>query len=306
MSRSNPPRVTTQPVSAPWIDAAVEAGGGVLVEPANATAVVWTKSDDPAGLASFLAANPGIDWVQLPWAGIEPYRDVLDHERIWSCAKEVYSDPVAEHALALLLAGFRQIHRFGAEVHWTEGAGQNLFGARVTILGGGGIAAAFIRLLAPFGCSVTVVRRTPTPMAGVDLVLGPDELHTALAGADAVVLALPLLSETRQVLGGAELALLAPGAWVINVARGEHVDTDALLAALESGHLGGAGLDVTDPEPLPDCHPLWSRRDVIITPHTANTKEMAAPLLSGRITENVRRYGAGQPLVGLVDPDLGY
>ena len=276
------------------------------MEAAQATAVVWTRPDDPAGLAAFLQANPAIDWVQLPWAGIEPYREVLDHKRIWSCAKEVYGEPVAEHALALLLAGFRQLHRFAREAIWTEGAGRNLFGARVTILGGGGIATALIRLLGPFGCDITVVRREPSPMQGADRVLGPGQLHLALTGADAVVLALPLLSETHHVLGAAEFALLAPGAWVINVARGEHIDTDALLAALESGHLGGAGLDVTDPEPLPTGHPLWSRPDVIITPHTGNTKEMAAPLLSGRITENVRRYGAGQPLVGLVDPDLGY
>lgn len=306
MTRSNPPRLSTQPRSAPWIDAAVVAGGGVLVEAAQATAVVWTRPDDPAGLAAFLQANPAIDWVQLPWAGIEPYREVLDHTRIWSCAKEVYGEPVAEHALALLLAGFRQLHRFAREATWTEGAGRNLFGARVTILGGGGIATALIRLLEPFGCNITVVRRKPSPMQGANRVLGPDQLHPALSAADAVVLALPLLSETHHVLGAPELALLAHGAWVINVARGEHIDTDALLAALESGHLGGAGLDVTDPEPLPTGHPLWSRPDVIITPHTGNTKEMAAPLLSGRITENVRRYGAGQPLVGLVDPDLGY
>ena len=84
------------------------------------------------------------------------------------------------------------------------------------------------------------------------------------------------------------LALLAPGAWVVNVARGAHVDTEALVDALRSGHLGGAALDVTDPEPLPDGHPLWSMPNVLITPHTGNTKAMARPLLSGRITDNVR------------------
>lgn len=306
MTDPTPPLVTTQPRSASWIDAAVEAGGAQLVDPSDATAVVWTRADDPSGLASFLDRHPRIDWVQLPWAGVEPYRDVIDHDRTWSCAKGVYADPVAEHAFALLLAGFRQLHRFARTTTWTGGSGRNLFDARITILGGGGIAQVLIGLLAPFQCVVTVVRRTPAPMEDVDRVVGPDEFHDALTGADAVVLALPLLDETRHMLGAEELALLAPGAWVINVARGEHVDTDALVAALTSGHLGGAGLDVTDPEPLPDDHPLWQRPDVIITPHTGNTAEMARPLLSARITGNVRRYGRGQELEGLIDPDVGY
>lgn len=306
MDDATPPRVTTQPRTAPWIDAAVRDGGGVVVESADATAVVWTRADDPDGLASFLAEHPDIDWVQLPWAGIEPYLPVIDRVRTWSCAKGVYRDPVAEHAFALLLAGFRQLHHFARETTWTGDAGRNLFGAKVTVLGGGGIAQVLVGLLAPFGCDVTVVRRTPVPMDGVRRVLDPGAIHDAITGADALVLALPLVVGTHHVVGTAELALLAPGAWVVNVARGEHIDTDALVAALESGHLGGAGLDVTDPEPLPDDHPLWHHPDVIITPHTANTAAMAVPLLAARISDNVRRYGTGQPLMGLVDPDLGY
>lgn len=137
-------------------------------------------------------------------------------------------------------------------------------------------------------------------------VLGGDRLAEALDGADALVLALPLLPETRRLIGKAELARLAPGAWLVNLARGEHVDTDALLAALDLGILGGAALDVTDPEPLPDGHPLWHRDNVIITPHTANTPEMARPLLSERISTNVAAYAAGRPFTGIVDPDLGY
>lgn len=301
-----PPRLTTQPRTTTWIDAAVEAGGGTVVEPADATALVWTRPDDPDGLAAFLADHPGIDWVQLPWAGIEPYLPVIDRVRTWSCAKGVYSDPVAEHAFALLLAGFRQLHHFARQTTWTRGAGRNIFGAKITVLGGGGICQVLVGLLAPFGCEITVVRQTPVPMADVDRVLGPDALHDALTGADALVLALPLVDGTRHVIGAEELALLAPGAWLVNVARGEHVDTEALVAALGSGHLGGAALDVTDPEPLPDGHPLWHHPDVVITPHTANTAEMAVPLLAARITENVRHYRAGEPLVGLIDPDLGY
>ena len=308
MAAEQGPPVTTQPRSAAWIDAAVQAGGGRLVEPSEATAVVWTKADAPDDLDAFLAEHPGIDWVQLPWAGIDPYRQLVGRrpDLVWSCAKGVYSDPVAEHALALLLAGFRNLAAYARACSWGADAGRNLFGARVTILGGGGIAEALIGLLAPFGCAITVVRHTVSAMVGVDRVLSEGDLHEGLAEADALVLALPLLDSTRGIIGAAELALLSPGAWVVNVARGEHIVTSDLVDALASGHLGGAALDVTDPEPLPEGHPLWDRPDVLITPHTANTQAMARPLLGGRITDNVRRYGAGDPLQGRVDPELGY
>ena len=94
--------------------------------------------------------------------------------------------------------------------------------------------------------------------------------------------------------------------WLVNVARGKHIVTDELVEALRGGVIGGAGLDVTDPKPLPDDHPLWSVPNCIITPHVANTPKMALPLLAARITENVRRWASSEPLIGLVDPSLGY
>ena len=300
------PRIAVLPRSADWIGAAVVDGGGVLVDVADATAVVWTSANTPDDLAAVLANRPDIDWVQLPWAGVDPYLSVMDDTRSWTCAKGVYADPVAEHALALLLAGFRQLHTYANATTWKASAGRNLIGARIAIIGGGGIAESLIRLLAPFDCSITVVRRHPTPMEGVRRVLGTDDLAEAITGVDALVLALPLLEDTRAIIGAPELALLAPGAWLVNVARGEHCDTGALIDALDDGDLGGAALDVTDPEPLPDGHPLWARSDVIITPHTANTPEMAQPLLSSRISNNVRHYAAGEPLAGVVDLADGY
>jgi phosphoglycerate dehydrogenase-like enzyme len=300
------PRIATAPATTAWIDAAVVAGGGEVVAPDEAEAVVWTHPADPEGLAALLAEHPHLRWIQLPWAGIDAYRHLLDRDHVWSCAKGVYSDPVAEHALALLLAGFRNLGPYSVATTWSGQVGRNLLDARVTILGGGGIAQVLIGLLAPFRCHVTVVRRHPAPMDGVERVLGPDRLDEALADADAVVLALSLLPETVGIIGAEQLAAMADHAWLINVARGAHVDTDALVAALDAGTIGGAGLDVTDPEPLPDGHPLWARPNVIITPHTANTKAMARPLLSARITENVRRWARGEPLVGSIDVDLGY
>jgi phosphoglycerate dehydrogenase-like enzyme len=131
-------------------------------------------------------------------------------------------------------------------------------------------------------------------------------LDKALVDTDLVVLALPLVAGTRGLVDRRRLDLLAPGAGLVNVARGEHVVTDDLVSALDEGPLGHAGLDVTDPEPLPDDHPLWKFPEVIITPHTGNTQEMAVPLLGGRVRENVRRFAAGSDLLGLVDATLGY
>jgi phosphoglycerate dehydrogenase-like enzyme len=287
---------------------AVVAGGGVPSDPAEAEAAVWTAHDDPAGLAALLDAHAGLRWVQLPWAGIEPYVHVVraHADRVWTCGKGVYAEPVAEHALALALAGLRSLDRYARARTWTGQRGHNLADARVTILGGGGIARSLLRMLGPFGPEVTVVRSTPSPMAGAARVVGTAETDAALSGAEVVVLALPLLPDTRHLIDRRRLGLLAPGAVLVNVARGEHVVTDDVVAALRDGALGSAGLDVTDPEPLPDGHPLWDLAGAIVTPHTANTPAMARPLLAARVRDNVRRWAAGEPLVGGVDPARGY
>lgn len=277
-----------------------------MVPPAEAAAVVWAHPDRPDRLAEVLAAHPRISWVQLPWAGVEPYRGVLDADHTWTSGKGVYAEPVAEHALALSLAGLRNVVGYSRTTRWSPPAGVNLLGGRVTVVGGGGITEALLRLLAPFRVEVTVVRRHPEPMDGAADVVGPAELHGALTHADAVILALALLPDTVGLVGADELALMKPTAWLVNVARGAHVVTDDLVAALSDRRIGGAALDVTDPEPLPEGHPLWSLPNCLITPHTANTPEMARPLLAARVAENVRRRSTGQPLLGLVDPALGY
>jgi phosphoglycerate dehydrogenase-like enzyme len=287
---------------------AVEAGGGVLSGPDDAVALVWAETAAAEPLGRVLDDHAGLRWVQLPWAGVEPYVDVIraHADRTWTCGKGVYAEPVAEHALALALAGLRGLGHYARAVSWTGQRGHNLLGARVTIVGGGGIAESLLRLIGPFGCDVTVVRRTPRAMAGVTRVLGDDQLDDALTGAELAVLALPLLPGTVGLIDRRRLELLAPDACLVNVARGQHVVTADLVEALGDGTLGSAGLDVTDPEPLPDGHPLWALPNAIVTPHTANTYEMALPLLGARITDNVRRWIAGEPLVGSVDPIAGY
>ncbi|HSL58708.1 MAG TPA: NAD(P)-dependent oxidoreductase, partial [Acidimicrobiales bacterium] len=189
---------------------------------------------------------------------------------------------------------------------WEAPVGRNLLGARVTVLGGGEITVSLAELLAPFAVELTVVRRRPDPFPGAARTLSPDRLDDALPGADLVVLALALTPETTGLIDAGRLALMEPHAWLVNVARGRHIVTDDLVAALRAGTIGGAALDVTDPEPLPPGHPLWSLPNAVITPHIANTPEMGVPLLAARVTENVRRFAAGETLLGLVDVDAGY
>lgn len=307
MPSSRTPLVAVGPAPAPdWLVEAVNDGGGEVVPLADAEAIVWADVDDPEALEAAIAEAPNATWIQLPWAGVETFSTLLDHDHVWTCGKGVYADPVAEIALALGLAGMRHIHSFVAATSWSDQRGRNLLGARVTIVGGGGIAESFIKLIQPFGCHITVVRSTVQHMDGVDDVVGSDRLADALPGADLVVLALALTPETVGLIGAEELALMEPHAWLVNVARGRHIVTDDLVDAVRGGVIGGAGLEVTDPEPLPDGHPLWTCENVVITPHTGTTRAMALPLLARRVRDNVGRFAGGRELLGLVDVRSGY
>jgi phosphoglycerate dehydrogenase-like enzyme len=301
-------RIAVAPDTSPaWITDAVLAGGGIISDPSVATAAVWTAARDADGLKAFIDANNHLDWIQVPFAGVERFLPVIDDSRIWTCGKGVYAEPVAEHALALALAGLRNVAEYARAKTWTGPVGRNLLGASVTIVGGGGITESLIRLLTPFHCSITVVRRTVEHIEGADIVVGTENLVDALVGADVVFLALSLTPDTVGLIGRPEFELMESHAWIINVARGGHIVTDDLVWALQNGIIGGAAIDVTDPsEPLPDDHPLWGLPNCIITPHVGNTPEMAVPLLSERITENVQRYIAGDELIGLVDVRHGY
>ena len=305
----NAPAVAVEPQGTrEYIRDAVRSGGAELVGVEAARALVWTDTSAPEELKALLAKHDQIEWVQLPWAGVEPYADagVFDNKRLWTSGKGVYAEPVAEHALALTLAGMRELPRFAQEITWSAQSGISLIGGKLTIFGAGGITTELLRLLAPFNCSVTVVRRHPEPMDGVDRVLPFEHRYEALKGADVVVLALALTPETRGVISRVEFELMEPHAWLVNVARGAHIVTEDLVVALREDVIGGAALDVTEPEPLPDGLPLWRLPNCLITPHTANTEDMAKPLLSARIAENVRRFAADDELLGVVDPDLGY
>jgi len=293
------------PKPAPELLEAVEAAGGRLTSLDDASAVVWYQGS-PADFASLVP--PGVRWVQLPNAGVEPWfqAGIIQGDRVFTSAAGSYAAAVAEHTLALLLTAARGLHTLARARTWTSPAPTTLSGATVAIIGCGGIGQALIDLLGPLGARVLAMTRSGREIPGAALSVGPDALPDLLGQADYVVLAAPSTDRTRSMIGAAELALMRPDGWLVNIARGALVDTDALVDALRAGRIGGAALDVTDPEPLPDGHPLWSLGNALITPHSANSESLLLPELAKRVRENTERFLSGRPLVGVVDPGAGY
>jgi phosphoglycerate dehydrogenase-like enzyme len=259
-------------------------------------------------LSQLLADRPGIGWIQLPSAGIERYSEVIaaHRDRKWTSAKGAYAAPVAEHILALTLASLRHLPQLARTRTWGPEVGSSLYGSRVVIIGAGGIGVEAVRLFRAFNTDITVVRRRQEPVASADRTVTTGELKAVLADADVVVIAAALTEGTTGLIGKDELALMKSSSVLVNIARGKLVDTAALLAALREERLAGAALDVTDPEPLPDGHPLWDEPRCLITPHTADTEDMVRPLISARIRTNVERWAACEELKGLVDVEAGY
>ena len=284
MTGRDAPRIALAPAPSDAVLAAVREAGGVVVDLADEPdALVWLGPTDVDGMVEAVRSAPSARWVQLPFAGVEAFAQSLDPARTWTCAKGSYAEPTAEHALTLLLAGFRQLRVHAGASSWGEQGGVTLYDAPVVVVGGGGITASLLQLLAPFRCEVTVVRRSGEPVPGAARTVTVDRLDEVLPGAQAVVLALALTPQTRHIIGRRQLQQMSPTAWLVNVARGGHVDPDALAEALRNGEIAGAALDVTEPEPLPDESPLWDLENCLITPHTANPWQTAQPLLARRI-----------------------
>ncbi|HEX2240796.1 MAG TPA: D-isomer specific 2-hydroxyacid dehydrogenase family protein [Actinomycetota bacterium] len=306
-----PVRIAISPASYDALDAAVVDAGGVLADPESADGIVWTNPRDPEALRSLLELSRA-RWVQLPFAGIEDFvaAGVIDPQRTWTCTKGVYGPACAEHALCLMLAAARRLHEHLRAGEWrTPGLGSPerlLRGSTVVVVGTGGIGASLIELLEPFGVRVIAVNRSGSAVQGAERTVPAVQIEEVLGEGDFVVLALALTSETERMFDEARLARLRPDAWLVNVARGGLIDTDALVGALRARTIGGAALDVTDPEPLPSDHPLWGLDNVIITPHIANTWDMALPELTAMVQRNVGHFIRDEPLEGLVEPALGY
>ncbi|MDF0531516.1 D-isomer specific 2-hydroxyacid dehydrogenase family protein [Tsukamurella sp. 8F] len=297
--------VAVGPDPTPDVEHAVRTGGGVPGPLSRAGALVWT-----GGPADFPELPESVRWVQLPAAGVEKWVAAgifARNPRVqFTSAAGVYADAVAEHALTLLLMGVRGLWRrsssWDREVAARTGT---LAGSTVAIIGAGGIGRALVGPLLDLHAKVIAVNRSGRDVPGA-LVRTADEVDRVWDEADHVVLAAPATPGTKALVGAPELARLKRHSWVVNVARGTLVDTDALVDALRGGAIGGAGLDVVDPEPLPGGHPLWALPNAIITPHVANPPQLMWPALLERIEVNVRRVANGREPLAPIDAGRGY
>jgi phosphoglycerate dehydrogenase-like enzyme len=262
-------------------------------------------------LTELAARLPRLRWMQSPAAGVGDQRphDIVGKHVIITSAAGVYADMVAEHALMLLLALYRRLPELleqQRQERWEDLGARTLAGQTLGIIGAGGIGRAAARMAKVFGMRTLGIRRGRDPISDVDQTLHREQLPRLLAESDAVLLAMPLTPDTDGMVNAGFLRSMKRTAVLINIARGRVVDTDALVDALRNGSIAGAGLDVTDPEPLPQGHPLWHLPGVIITPHHANPRLLSRVHAVQRFADNLRRYLNDEPLIAVVDPERGY
>jgi len=294
-----------------YASAIADSGGIVSPLGGNVRSLVWTDYAAPELLSQTLTENPQLEWVQLPFAGVDAFSAVIAENPgiAFTSAKRSYSEPVAEHALMLCMALGRKIPERVRATSWGKKYADSLFDEDLVIVGGGGIAQQLVDLLAPMRTRVTVVRKRPQAEfdnSDYSRVVGFEALEQAVSKAKFVVLACALTEETKFLFDRAMFEKMRTDAFLVNVARGEVVQQEDLVHALEAGELAGCASDVTYPEPLPDDHPMWQVKNLLITPHTADTMPIVTRLFAERLRENVRRRIEGGELVGLVDPELGY
>ncbi len=265
--------------------------------------------------AAMLHGSPALEWLQTNSAGVEPYIQpgVLAGDTLLTNATGAYGLAIAEHMLGMLLELFKKLELYrdaqksGA---WqSQGAVKAVYGSTVLVLGMGDIGGEFAARCKALGAKVIGVRRSPRPCPEyADEVHLLEDLDSLLPQADVVAITLPGTDATRGLMSRERLAKMKEGAVLLNVGRGFIVDTEALCDALERGHLSGAGVDVTDPEPLPPTHRLWNIPTAVVTPHISGFYHLrdTHERIVGIFLENLRHFQAGEPLRNLVDFATGY
>ncbi|HKJ03783.1 MAG TPA: D-2-hydroxyacid dehydrogenase [Longimicrobiales bacterium] len=261
---------------------------------------------------------PNVRWIQATSAGIGQFVRRADYARrmpetVFTTASGVHARPLAEFVLLSMLGHVRgllpTVHAQRRH-HWERFAGTDLEGRTVLVVGYGRIGALVGRMAAALGVTVLGVRSRPDGTDAAALhaheLHGPDALRDLLPRADFLVLAAPHTDETEGMIGAGELAALPRGAVVVNIGRGALVDEAALVAALESGQVGGAYLDVFETEPLPPESPLWDMPNVLVSPHSASTSDRENGRITDLFCENLGRWRAGEPLLNVLDPERLY
>jgi phosphoglycerate dehydrogenase-like enzyme len=291
-----------------------EVPGLIVVRPTDDAAESLRTADAAYGVlpAELLAVTTRLRWLQAQQAGPPPgfyYPELVAHPVQVTNMRATYTDHVAEHTLAMVLALTRGLARYvDAQLRgewkpdWDPGSVVPLSEATALVVGVGAVGAETGRLLAAFGVRVVGVDpRQPDPPAGFVAVHPVEALEEQLPAADLVILTVPHTPDTEGMVDAPMLKLFKPSAFFVNVGRGPTVRLDALDAALESGVLRGAALDVFETEPLPADHPLWRRPAVLITPHVAGAGPHGAERRYAVLLENCRRFVAGQDLINVVD-----
>lgn len=307
-------KFTLHPERVDPVVAAVEAGGHTYVESLH-DADFLVFHGGPADFPEPLPEN--IRYVQTQMAGIDPLHraGVLQRSGVrWANAKGLYDETVAESCLALLLAVGHQHKKAGMAATWSVQAEiwrttQFLSPkSTIAVIGAGGIGKRFLEMITPFRCHTIAVNRSGTPVEQADETVAMADVDAAgvWSRADAFIVLAPLTEETHQMVNAEVLGRMKPNAIVVNAGRGPLIDTEALMDALREGRIYGAGLDVTDPEPLPDDHPLWGMDNVIITPHTANTLGYVHDTIGGLAARNADLFAAGERMATEVDIRAGY
>jgi phosphoglycerate dehydrogenase-like enzyme len=256
-----------------------------------------------------------LKWIQTQSAGVDGLRwpELINSPVVLTNAKIVMGPNIADHAFALLLSITRGINRAVAERPREEWNREpytrtvELSGKTAVIVGVGGIGMQIAQRARGFGMATIGVDPKDisyTPL--LDQVVTPDRLDEVLPRADVLFIAAPLTTESRGMIGDRQFSLLRKGTYFVAVSRGELYQTPALVKALDSGHLAGAGLDVTAPEPLPKGHALWKFPNVVITPHTAGQSDLMPKRRMEMFKENIRRFLDGRPMLNVVDKQKGY
>ena len=285
----------------------------------------WEPSQEQLERAEVLLGQPSmkqlhqaknLKWMQGTMAGVDYYaKKSFPADVTLTNVSGAFGQSISEFVLAMVLILYRQLHlyRDNQRNHlWRdEGWQQTPAGKHLLILGAGDIGCATAKLFRPFGCRITGVRRVPRAVPPeFDRIITLEELEEALPEADIVVCALPNTPATRGLLDKRRLSLLKKSAILVNVGRGNLIDCDALAEQLAAGGLYGAALDVTNPEPLPEDHPLWDCPNALITPHITGGSfghlEETTQYIYDICRENLARYRDGQPLKNQVDLSAGY
>lgn len=266
----------------------------------------------------FLRKATKLRWVQAMSAGVERYLAepaiAGNDQLVLTNLRGAHGPCIADHVFAMLLSLVRDLrHRTeqqAAAIWDRKGSGhtpQAMQDMTLLVVGLGGIGSEVAVRAHGFGMRVLATRRTDAPSPQWIARIGrPEDLVAMLPEADVVVVCTPLTKATENLFDARAFAAMKPGSYFVNIARGKIADTEALVAALRSGHLAGACLDVTEPEPLPASSPLWAMRNVVITPHVASDGQLSDERGYAMLLENLRRFGKGEELQNVVDRSAGY